>query len=110
MKGFLKALVLAPIAALVTLFAVINRHAVELTFDPLDWTGLGQAVTVPLFVVIFASLATGVILGGSAVWLAQGRHRKAARTHAREAARHRDEIERLRTSSAPALPGASTLR
>ncbi len=48
---------LVPIAALATLFAVINRHVVLVTFDPLDWTGLGQAVSVPLFLVIFATLA-----------------------------------------------------
>ncbi len=110
MKGFLKLIVLVPLAAIATLFAVINRDSVQLTFDPLDWTGLGQAVSVPLFVVIFAALATGVILGGSAVWLTQGRHRKAARVHAREAARHREELERLRSDTPAGLPAMSTLR
>ena len=110
MKGFLKLLVLLPIAALATLFAVINRHAVLVTFDPLDWTGLGQAVSVPLFLVIFATLAVGVMLGGAAVWLTQGRHRRAARVHAREAARHREELERMRADGGTALPAVSTLR
>jgi len=110
MKGFLKLLVLVPLAALATLFAVINRHMVEVTFDPLDWTGLGQVVSVPLFLVIFATLAFGVVLGGSAVWLTQGRHRRAARVHAREAARHREELDRLRADGTTAVPALSTLR
>ncbi|MHB2167275.1 lipopolysaccharide assembly protein LapA domain-containing protein [Alsobacter sp. R-9] len=111
MKGFLKALVLVPLAAAITLFAVINREPVHVTFDPLEWSGFGQSVTVPLFVVIFAAVAIGVILGGSAVWLAQGRHRRAARSHAREAARHREELARIKTDGAPtALPAPSTLR
>jgi uncharacterized integral membrane protein len=110
MKGFLKLLVLLPLAVLATVFAVINRDVVQITFDPLDWTGLGQAVSIPLFVVIFAALAVGVVLGGSAVWLAQGRHRKAARSSAREAARQREELERLRADGGAGLPAVSTLR
>lgn len=110
MKGFLKLLVLLPLAALATIFAVINRDVVLVTFDPLDWTGLGQAVSIPLFLVIFVALAVGVILGGSAVWLAQGRHRKAARSSARDAARQREELERLRGDGGAGLPAVSTLR
>ena len=62
MKGFLKLLVLLPLAALATVFAVINRDVVMVTFDPLDWTGLGQTLSVPLFLVIFAALAVGVTI------------------------------------------------
>ena len=50
---------------------------------------LAPGITVPLFrLIVFAAAAIGVVIGGSAVWLAQGRHRKAARLNAREAARH----------------------
>ncbi len=112
MKGFLKALVIVPLAAVLTLFAVVNRAPVSVAFDPLDWLGLGGSVSVPLFVVIFVSAALGVIIGGAAVWVGQGRHRKAARFHAREAARHQAEVERLRplAEERGQLPPASTLR
>jgi uncharacterized integral membrane protein len=114
MKSFLKAIVLLPIVALVTLFAVANRAPVAVEFDPFDWFGVGSGITVPLFAIVFAAAAIGVVLGGSAVWLSQGRHRKAARLNAREAARQRSEVERLRaetgaSGSAPALT-SSTIR
>jgi uncharacterized integral membrane protein len=112
MRGFLKALVIVPLAALLTLFAVVNRAPVELTFDPLEWSGMGERIAVPLFVVIFLSAAVGVIIGGVAMWFGQGRHRKAARANARAAARHLAELERLRPAvEADSLPPpASTLR
>jgi uncharacterized integral membrane protein len=114
MKSFLKAIVLLPIVALVTLFAVANRAPVAVEFDPFDWFGVGASITVPLFAIVFAAAAIGVVLGGSAVWLSQGRHRKAARLNAREAARQRSEVERLRaetgaSGSSPALT-SSTIR
>ncbi|MCP8938815.1 LapA family protein [Alsobacter sp. SYSU M60028] len=100
MKSFLKALILLPVVALVTLFAVANREPVAVQVDPYEWFGIGPAISLPLFAIVFLALAVGVVLGGSAVWLSQGRHRKAARLHAREAARLRDEAERLRASAA----------
>ena len=106
MKSFLKSLVLVPLVALVTLFAVLNRQFVAVNIDPLDWTGLGQTVSVPMFVVIFASVAIGVLAGGVSVWVAQGRHRRAARAASREAARQRAEVERLRSEAGPASAGA----
>ena len=43
MKSFLKAIVLLPIVALVTLFAVANRAPVAVEFDPFDWFGVAPA-------------------------------------------------------------------
>jgi hypothetical protein len=50
----------------------------------------------------------GVLIGGTASWMAQGKYRR-GRRHARREARHlRDEAERLRAQAAasktPALP------
>ncbi|WP_293857850.1 lipopolysaccharide assembly protein LapA domain-containing protein [uncultured Alsobacter sp.] len=110
MKSFLKSLILVPLVALVTLFAVLNRQFVAVNIDPLDWTGLGQTMSVPMFVVIFVSVAIGVVAGGVSVWVAQGRHRRAARAASREAARHRAEVERLRAESTPVSAGGDTGR
>jgi hypothetical protein len=95
MKSVLKALILLPIVVAVTLFSVANRTPVPVSIDPLDWFGLPN-IAVPLFAVVFVATALGVVLGGVAVWLTQGRHRRAARLHAREAARQKAEVERLR--------------
>jgi uncharacterized integral membrane protein len=122
MKGFLKALLLVPIMAVVILFAVMNRTPVTVELDPLGLMGQGMPVSVPLFLLVFLAVAVGVVLGGAAVWLAQGRHRKSARLNAREAARFRAEIDRMRQEPArqepahadgprlPALPQASSIR
>jgi hypothetical protein len=107
MKKIFKLLILVPLVLLVTLFAILNRGSVSVMYDPFDWAGLGQTVSVPMFLVIFFSAAAGVIAGGISVWLAQGRHRKAARVSAREAARQRAEVERLRVEGSPSTKPAA---
>jgi uncharacterized integral membrane protein len=109
MKSFLKMLVLLPIVAVVTIFAVAHRDPVPVRLDPLGWFDW-PAVQVPLFLIVFVSVAVGIVLGGSAVWLGQGRHRKAARANARAAARHKAELDRLAAGGQTALPAPSTIR
>ena len=110
MKSFLKLLILLPLVAIITTFAVANRTTVPVTIDPFGWFDLPQA-SIPLFLLLFGAAAVGVVIGGSAVWLAQGRHRKAARLNARMAARHKAELDRLSAGSdTPGLPVSSTIR
>lgn len=110
MKSFLKLLILLPLVAIITIFAVANRTAVPVTVDPFGWFDWPQ-VSIPLFLLVFGAAAIGVVLGGSAVWLAQGRHRKAARLNARMAARHKAELDRLSSPSETTnLPVSSTIR
>ena len=105
MRRALRIIVLVPVAALLIALAVANRAPVELSFDPFHAAGAGLSVTVPLFWIVFASLAVGVLLGGFAVWVRQGRFRKAARREHDEAERWRREAERRRAREAgPALP------
>jgi uncharacterized integral membrane protein len=90
----LKLLLLAPVAIAVVTLAVINRGPATLAYLPPQ---LGQAtVTVPMFVVIFAALMAGVLLGGGAAWWVQGRHRRLERTYRRQAENLKAEAERLR--------------
>jgi hypothetical protein len=111
MKGFLKALILIPIAAVVTLFAVAHRDMVTVTWNPLDKADPAYHISVPLYALLFAALAIGIVLGGFGTWLAQGKHRKAARQQARLVDLHRREIDRLRSDSdLPALPPPSMVR
>jgi uncharacterized integral membrane protein len=90
----LKLLLLAPVAIVVVTLAVINRGPVALAYLPPQF-GQG-AITVPMFVVIFAALMAGVLLGGGAAWWVQGRHRRLERTYRREAENLKAEAERLR--------------
>ena len=107
MRSFLKALILVPIALLIVLFSVANRAPVRISFDPISRDAPVLAYDLPLFVVVLAALAIGVLIGGLASWLAQGKHRKAARRNRREAEALRSETQALRSavpdSALPAL-------
>jgi uncharacterized integral membrane protein len=89
-----KFVVLALVAVVLLFFAFANRQSVSVSFDPFA-TGDSPAfaIAAPLFLVLMATLIVGVAVGGAAVWLSQGRFRRAAR-------RHRAEVERLRAQSA----------
>lgn len=110
MKNFLKALIVVPLTVAIVLFAVANRQIVTVHLDPFE-TGLMPfpTVTLPLYLLLFAAGLIGVIAGGSATWFAQGKHRRAARHHAREVKSHRAELDRMKAReeqqrSTPALP------
>ncbi|KLK94174.1 GMP synthase [Microvirga vignae] len=102
MIRFLKALILLPIAILVILLAVANRAPVTLSLDPFSKEAPEFATQLPLFAVIFAAVMVGVVIGGTASWLAQGKARKARRRYRREADQLRHETERLRSQNAAA--------
>lgn len=95
-----KAILLVPLALVAVAFAVRNRaSSVSLFFDPLSAGTAGFAIDAPLFVVIFVTLILGVLLGGIATWIGQGRYRRAARMHRRDVERLRTDLDRMRTSS-----------
>lgn len=107
MKAFFKALVLVPIALLVVLFSVANRAPVRISLDPFSRELPALSYEVPLFLVVLVAIALGVLVGGLASWLAQGKHRKAARRSRREVEALRSETQALRSavpdSALPAL-------
>jgi uncharacterized integral membrane protein len=93
MKNLLKIIVVAPIAIILLAFAFANRHSVTVSFDPFaaDDDAAFAAVRAPLFLALFLAAMFGVLAGGAATWLRQGKHRKAARAHRAEAERLRGE-------------------
>ena len=106
LRSIVTAVVLIPLAIILIGFAVANRHAVTISFDPFDATHPAYAMTLPLFVVIFLLVILGVLIGGTAAWLRQSRWRAAAR---RAEARNRQlnaELATLqrRSESADRLP------
>ena len=72
-------IVIIPIAAVIIAFAVANRQAVTVSFDPFSAASPAYAATLPLFAVIFVVLILGVIIGGIAAWVGQHKWRHAAR-------------------------------
>ncbi len=109
MIRFLKALILLPIAILIVLLAVANRAPVTLSLDPFSQDAPEFATQLPLFAVIFAAVMLGVVIGGTASWLAQGKNRKSRRELRRETRQLRYETERLKAQSAPATTLPATV-
>ena len=74
-----RVVVLVPLAIVIVMFAVANRHAVTVSFDPFSSARPAYLATVPLFVLIFVLLILGVVVGGVASWMRQSRWRRQAR-------------------------------
>lgn len=98
LRRLLLILIVLPVSVGLIMLAVANRHPVSLVIDPLTGPG-GWAIEAPLFLIVFAAMIIGVVLGGVAAWLSQGRHRRAARSSAREARSAHAEVEALRAAS-----------
>lgn len=93
-------LILIPLAVVLIALAVANRGVTPFTLDPFNPGNPALTYNVPLFLLLFGALATGMVVGSLVTWFKQGRYRKAARQRAIEA----DAATRLARSSAPSLP------
>lgn len=105
-------LLLIPLAIVLVMFAVANREMVTVSLDPLNPAQPAWSLRMPLFILVLGTLTLGVMVGGFAAWLRQGRYRRSARGLRSEMAGLRHEVEtlnaRLETESrhAPAHPEA----
>ncbi len=102
-------LVVVPLAVVIVVFSVANRHPVTVSLDPFGGPEPALSVSLPLFLIILGTLFAGVVIGGAAAWFSQGKWRKRARLSREEAARWRsraDEAARKEASAsdAPRLP------
>ena len=79
LRSIVTAVILIPLAVIIIGFAVANRHAVTISFDPFDASHPAFSVTLPLFVIFFGLVILGVRIGGMAAWMRQSRWRSAAR-------------------------------
>ncbi len=97
MRTLFRLLVVLPVAIIIVLFAVANRHLVMVSFDPFPGNDIrGPQLTAPLFLLLFLTGALGVLAGGMVVWFRQGRYRKQARVASAEAAEARGQADDLR--------------
>ncbi len=96
MKKIVRYLVIAPLAIVIIVLAVANRQIVTLSLDPFSISDPSIFVRMPLFILILASIVVGILSGGMAAWLRQGKWRRTARSKSDEAARWHQEADRLR--------------
>jgi uncharacterized integral membrane protein len=109
LRRLVSILIFLPLAIILVALAVANRSAVAFTIDAFNPGSPSLTWQVPLFALLFIALACGLLIGSFATWLAQGRHRRAARQGKAEAerllaqAKQRDAAQR---SSQTALTAA----
>ena len=107
MQKIVRALVLIPLAIVFIAFAVANRQSVIVSFDPFDRTDPAFSVALPLYVLILLLVIVGVIVGGVAAWLRQGKWRGRARMAESQARELKAENDRLKRRAAAAPPAAA---
>jgi uncharacterized integral membrane protein len=107
MRRFLTYILLIPFAIVIVALSVANRAPVTFSLDPIGSVAPGWSATGPLYVFLFVAVIVGIVVGGIAAWLRQGRWRHAARAERAANERLRSEIGRLRQqveTTTPALP------
>jgi len=101
MFRLLKLLVMGLLGLGLLVVALANREPVVVRLLPEDLaalTGLGWAPELPLFLVIFAGIIAGVLIGFVWEWLREAHYRTSASARAREVARLERELAGLRAA------------
>ena len=99
-------LVVLPLGVALVALAVVNRKPVELILDPFGGTEPGLSLQAPFFLFLLGAFALGLVIGGIATWLGQGKWRRHAREEAREARELRRQADRLEKELEGVAPAA----
>lgn len=111
MMRVIKVFFLCIFGCAIAAYAVANRAPVRFVLDPLSpFTdkNLVPSVEAPLFIYLFIAMFIGMFLGAAAVWIGQGRWRKAARARSKEVAIWKREAENLKAGLQSASQGTAT--
>jgi len=106
LKKLLSWIFWVPVGVILITIAVSNRQIVTFSIDPVSKINPVFSLSLPLYLLLFAAILFGIIFGGVAAWLAQGKWRKNARHMTAEATKWREEATRLQESSRTSLPPA----
>lgn len=83
-----------PVAVILILLSVANRHAVTFGLDPFNPAEPAFSYTLPFFAHLFLAVFVGMIIGSVATWFKQGKYRKTARKEHTEAVKWQSEAEK----------------
>ena len=103
MKKLLSWIFWVPVGVILITIAISNRQIVTFSIDPVSKIDPFFSLSLPLYLLLFAAILFGIIFGGIAAWLAQGKWRRNARHMTAEAAKWREEARRLQESSRTSL-------
>jgi lipopolysaccharide assembly protein A len=104
---YIRYAILAVIAVIMITVALGNRAPVTLNLMPeglaqlIRYPAAANSVTLPLFLVIFAGIVAGILLGFVWEWLREHKHRAEVTRQKRENARLSREVARIKTGAAP---------
>lgn len=101
-------LVLIPVGIVLIVLSVANRQPVTLALNPFRPEDGLLSLTAPFFVYLFAAVILGMVIGSLATWFSQGKHRKRARSEAREAVKWHGEADKQK-SRADAIAGQAVI-
>jgi uncharacterized integral membrane protein len=90
-------------ALLLLVLALANRAPVELRLLPGDLvglTGVAWAIDLPLFLVVFAGIVVGVLIGFVWEWFREAHIRSTSGARAREVARLERELAEMKQTTA----------
>jgi uncharacterized integral membrane protein len=97
-RKIVTAIIVVPLAIVIVAFALANRQTVTVSFDPFSSAAPAYAATLPLFAVILLVLIIGVLVGGCAAWLRQGKYRRNTRRLEGEMRALHTEMDTIRHS------------
>lgn len=99
MIRYLRYVFLIALAIVLLTVAIANRGPVTLNALPPDmaaFASLHYSLSLPLYLVIFAGIVAGLMIGFVWEWFREHKHRSSAKERAREITRLEREIEALR--------------
>jgi uncharacterized integral membrane protein len=102
MIRYTRYLFLAALAIVLLTVAIANRAPVTLNALPPDmaaFSSLHYSLSLPLYLVIFAGIVAGLMIGFVWEWFREHKHRSSAKERAREITRLERELEALRRSN-----------
>ena len=94
-RKLILALIVIPLGVILVALAVVNRTPTRLVLDPLGGTEPGLSLEAPFFLFLLGAFAVGLVVGGGATWLGQGKWRRLAREETRQARDWRRQADRL---------------
>ena len=105
LNRFMLIAVFVPLAIILVALAVANRGSAAFTMDPFNPGNPALTWQMPLFVLLFAAVALGMVVGSLATWIKQGHYRKMARQRSHEAEMLRQAAARAPSAQqAPQMP------